>query len=161
MTNPASLRPAWTPITIGLMVLGFVIFWPLGLAMLAYILWGDQILAKFTGQSARPSYKGKKHRRHHHWQRENTGNFAFDDYRKNEIDRLEKEHQKLEDERSEFENFLANLRHAKDQEEFDRFMNDRANAKASAKASRKKSKSNSPNSGTPGSSTRDDGTIEL
>ena len=37
------IRPAWTPATIGLMVLGFVMFWPLGLAMLAYILWGDRL----------------------------------------------------------------------------------------------------------------------
>ena len=42
MTNTNALRPGWTPVTIGLMVLGFIVFWPLGLAMLAYILWGDQ-----------------------------------------------------------------------------------------------------------------------
>ncbi|AZH16767.1 DUF2852 domain-containing protein [Brucella melitensis] len=41
MTNTAMIRPAWTPATIALMVLGFFLFWPLGLAMLAYILWGQ------------------------------------------------------------------------------------------------------------------------
>ena len=39
MTNTTMLRPAWTPLTIALMVLGFVVFWPLGLAMLAYIFY--------------------------------------------------------------------------------------------------------------------------
>ena len=43
MTQSYALRPAWTPLTIALMVLGFVVFWPLGLAMLAYILWGDRL----------------------------------------------------------------------------------------------------------------------
>src|SRR5690606_40869890 len=43
MTNTALIRPAWTPATIALMVLGFILFWPLGLAMLAYILWGDRL----------------------------------------------------------------------------------------------------------------------
>ncbi len=42
MNQSALLRPGWTPATIALMVLGFVVFWPLGLAMLAYILWGDR-----------------------------------------------------------------------------------------------------------------------
>ncbi len=37
MTNTALIRPAWTPATIALMVIGFMVFWPLGLAMLAYI----------------------------------------------------------------------------------------------------------------------------
>ena len=41
-TKNCMIKPAWTPATIGLMVLGFVVFWPLGLAMLAYILWGDR-----------------------------------------------------------------------------------------------------------------------
>ena len=42
MNTTALIRPAWTPATIALMVLGFMVFWPLGLAMLAYILWGDR-----------------------------------------------------------------------------------------------------------------------
>ena len=37
MNQSAWIRPEWNPATIALMVLGFVIFWPLGLAMLAYI----------------------------------------------------------------------------------------------------------------------------
>ena len=44
-TKSCMIKPAWTPATIGLMVLGFVVFWPLGLAMLAYILWGDRFEA--------------------------------------------------------------------------------------------------------------------
>jgi hypothetical protein len=43
MTQTALIRPAWTPATIALMVLGFMVFWPLGLAMLAYIIWGDRL----------------------------------------------------------------------------------------------------------------------
>ena len=39
--NTTFIKPQWGPLTIALMVLGFVVFWPLGLAMLAYILWGE------------------------------------------------------------------------------------------------------------------------
>ena len=34
----AIIKPQWSPLTIALMVLGFIIFWPLGLAMLLLIL---------------------------------------------------------------------------------------------------------------------------
>ena len=43
MNASYALRPAWTPLTIVLMVVGFIVFWPLGLLMLAYILWGERI----------------------------------------------------------------------------------------------------------------------
>lgn len=34
------LAPGISPVNIGLTVLGFMLFWPLGLFMLAYIFWG-------------------------------------------------------------------------------------------------------------------------
>ena len=43
MNTTALIRPAWTPATIALMVIGFMVFWPLGFAMLAYIIWGDRL----------------------------------------------------------------------------------------------------------------------
>ena len=39
-------RGRWTALNIVLMIIGFAVFWPLGLAMLAWIIWGDQIGAK-------------------------------------------------------------------------------------------------------------------
>ena len=47
-----------------------------------------------------------------------SGNNAFDEYREETLRRLE-------DERKDFRDFLARLRHAKDKAEFDQFMNDR------------------------------------
>lgn len=46
MNRTATLRARsrWSALNIVLMVLGFALFWPLGLAMLAYIVWGDEIL---------------------------------------------------------------------------------------------------------------------
>ena len=98
MNTTAMIRPAWTPATIALMVLGFVVFWPLGLAMLAYILWGDRfdgfkrdvnrktdgIFASCRGRSAR----------HHGFGR--TGHIAFDDWREKELERLAEERRKLD-----------------------------------------------------------------
>ncbi|MEQ8296092.1 MAG: DUF2852 domain-containing protein [Nitratireductor sp.] len=128
MTTSALIRPAWTPATIALMVLGFIVFWPLGLAMLAYILWGDRLDGfKRDVNEATDGFfascrsrTGGRHRRH-----ARTGNVAFDDWRSKELERIEAERRKLEEMREEFDDYLRELRRAKDQEEFDRFMADR------------------------------------
>ena len=112
-TYCATMRPSWTPLNVALMVLGFIIFWPLGLAMLAYILWGDRLRGEFDGFKQQFSGFSSRHA---------TGNSAFDDYRARELERLEAERRRLDEERREFSEFLRNLRRAKDQDEFDRFM---------------------------------------
>jgi hypothetical protein len=132
-----ALRPAWTPLTIALMVIGFIVFWPLGLVMLAYIIWGHRVpelRRHFDGMrnDFRSEYRGRS------WgcgpSRSGfarSGNVAFDEYRERELKRLEEERRKLEEERREFETFMQNLRRARDQEEFDRFMRDRNTARKS------------------------------
>ena len=129
MTTSASctIKPAWTPVTIGLMVLGFVAFWPLGLAMLAYILWGDRFhdMARDAKSQWRSSpFKGAVDQMAS-GAYARTGNVAFDEYREKEIKRLEEERARLDAMRNEFDDFLRDLRRARDQEEFDRFMNNR------------------------------------
>ncbi|MFZ2100737.1 MAG: DUF2852 domain-containing protein [Oricola sp.] len=127
MTHAAMIRPAWTPATIALMVLGFIVFWPLGLAMLAYIIWGDRLddFKRDVNRATDDVFKGcrGRGRRHHHHAR--TGNVAFDDWREKELERLAEEGRKLNELREEFDTYVRELRRAKDQEEFDRFMRDR------------------------------------
>ncbi len=133
MTNSALLRPAWTPATIGLMVLGFIVFWPLGLAMLAYILWGDRLegFKRDVNRATDDMFAGcRRHARHRHGMHARTGNVAFDDWREKELKRLAEERRKLEEMREEFDEYVRELRRAKDQDEFDRFMRDRDAEKA-------------------------------
>ncbi len=54
-----------------------------------------------------------------------TGNVAFDDWREAELARLDEERRKLDEMREEFDSYVRELRRAKDQEEFDRFMRER------------------------------------
>ena len=92
MTN-AFIRPAWTPATIALMIIGFMIFWPLGVAMIAYILWGDRLdqfksdvnsaTEKASCMFSRRDHSFKSHAR--------TGNVAFDDWREAELKRWPKQ----------------------------------------------------------------------
>lgn len=122
MTHATAFRPAWTPLTILLMVLGFVAYWPLGLAVLAYILWGDRLerMVRDAGDQFGAESAGYGRSENN----EGSGNAAFDDYRARELERLEAERRRLDAMRDEFDDFMRNLRHARDREEFDRFMAD-------------------------------------
>lgn len=128
MNQSALIRPDWTPATIALMVLGFVVFWPLGLAMLAYILFGDRL--KSFKRDANETVDGvfssfKRGRRGYCRPQFRTGNVAFDDWRDAELARLDEERRKLDEMREQFDEYVRELRRAKDQEEFDRFMRER------------------------------------
>lgn len=124
MNQSALIRPDWTPATIALMVLGFLIFWPLGLAVLAYIIFGDRLRsfrksANDTVDDVFSTFGRNRCRKGHSF---STGNVAFDDWRDAELKRLDEERRKLDEMRSEFDAYVRELRRAKDQEEFDRFM---------------------------------------
>ena len=136
MTQTALIRPAWTPATIALMVLGFMVFWPLGLAMLAYIIWGDRLegfKADVNRATDNFACSFRKSTQGRHGMRASSGNAAFDDWRDAELARLDQERKKLDEMRCEFDQHMRDLRMARDREEFDRFM---ANRQASQNKSR-------------------------
>lgn len=102
--------------------------------MLAYMFWGDEINEMFKDFKTRVETEASRCRsaRRHNHGFTRTGNIAFDDYRKSELERLEEEYRRLETEKEEFETFLQELHRAKDKEEFDRFMTSRHNRKTSS-----------------------------
>ncbi|KQT64402.1 MULTISPECIES: DUF2852 domain-containing protein [unclassified Aureimonas] len=130
MTSHALIRPAWTPATIALMVGGFMLYWPLGLAVLAYILWGERLegfrrdVNRSTDRFA-DFFRANGGGRAMPFASARTGNVAFDDWRERELSRLDEERRKLNEAHAEFESYARELRRAKDQEEFDRFMSAR------------------------------------
>jgi hypothetical protein len=114
-------KPAWT----ALMVLGFIIFWPLGLALLAFIIWSGRMGSKFGSCGWRDGH-ARMGGRGTWWTPPTSGNRAFDEDREETLKRLEQE-------QSEFKDFLDRLRFAKDKTEFDQFMNERRNRPAEPK----------------------------
>ena len=129
MTQSRFIEASWNPLTIGLMILGFVIFWPLGLAVIAYVLWGDRIGHSVKEMSDDFNAQCGKSRAKHRQQARPHDNSAFAHYRHQEIERLEEERRKLDEMRDEFDDFLNELRQAKDKTEFDRFMDARRKSK--------------------------------
>ena len=107
-----------TPMWIALMVLGFLLFWPLGLATLVYLIWSGKMMCCIGRMASWKSDNLKRWGIPHGVSR-STGNVAFDEYRETTLKRLEEE-------RREFTQFLEKLRRAKDQDEFDKFMAEQA-----------------------------------
>ncbi|PWK62795.1 DUF2852 domain-containing protein [Roseicyclus mahoneyensis] len=101
-------KGAW----IAAMVLGFILFWPIGLALLAYMIWSKRMFNSSCSQRRKAHGLGQSTSR-------SSGNAAFDAYKADTLNRLERE-------QDAFEAFLQRLRDAKDKAEFDQFMDDRA-----------------------------------
>ncbi len=103
-------RPAW----FAAVLLGFWVFWPVGLAVLGYLAWTGRLGAM------RHEARGQWHNmRRQAGKRFNaSGNEAFDEYRADTLRRLEEE-------QKEFVAYLDRLRKARDKSEFDQFMSER------------------------------------
>ncbi|AJE47658.1 DUF2852 domain-containing protein [Celeribacter indicus] len=115
-------KGAW----IAAMVLGFVFVWPVGLALLAYMIWSKRM---FSCKSRRAHACGIRHEsfRAARAAARPSGNSAFDAYKAETLRRLEEE-------QDQFEAFLERLRAAKDKAEFDQFMDERSKRAAEERA---------------------------
>jgi hypothetical protein len=106
---------------IALMVLGFFLWWPVGLAILAYVIWSGRMSCWRRGSEvARHGFGRHQMQDPTGWFRPSSGNYAFDEYRTETLRRLEEEQR-------EFKEFLERLRFARDKNEFDQFMSERRN----------------------------------
>ncbi|MBS0247636.1 MAG: DUF2852 domain-containing protein [Proteobacteria bacterium] len=141
-------KPAWIALT----VLGFMAWWPLGLAILAFTIGSGRMGCGYRGHD-RWQHKMDRLQQKMDWMRAkmgggnasgggfgfgggspfgggswghqpSSGNAAFDEYRSETLKRLE-------DEQREFKAFLERLRFAKDKTEFDAFMAERRNRPSS------------------------------
>jgi len=134
-------KPAWIALT----VLGFMAWWPIGLATLAFTIGSGRMGCGYRGQghsNDRWQHKMDRLQSKMDWVRarmsggpggspfggspfgaSSSGNSAFDEYRNETLRRLE-------DEQREFKSFLERLRFAKDKTEFDAFMSERRNRPA-------------------------------
>ena len=116
-------KPAW----FALMIVGFIVFWPLGLFILLYMIGSGRMGCWNKGKVAALNARGFGFGTCSgpgRWYRagkmaSSSGNSAFDEYREATLKRLEEEQE-------EFHTFLEKLRQARDKAEFDQFMADRA-----------------------------------
>ena len=117
------------PLAILFMILGFMFWWPIGLAILFFSLWSGHMgcgMGHWHNKMERLQDKMDRVRsrmeggNHRDWfgAPRSSGNRAFDDYKADTLRRLEEEQR-------EFRDFLDRLRMSKDKTEFDAFMAER------------------------------------
>ncbi|HWW47760.1 MAG TPA: DUF2852 domain-containing protein [Xanthobacteraceae bacterium] len=131
--RPSFFESPWHPGWILVTVLGFILWWPIGLALLFFTLWSRKMTcgSRYEGRWAakldrmqdkmermRARMEGRGFNFGGFGEPPSSGNRAFDEYRLETLRRLE-------DEQKEFKDFLERLRHAKDKAEFDQFMAER------------------------------------
>jgi hypothetical protein len=122
-------KGAWIALT----VLGFCVFWPLGLATLVFLMcsgrtraWKMESRGRWYNTNCSTGGWGGGSG----WKRDrqaSSGNVAFDEYRRETLKRLEEEQR-------EFTDYLDRLRAAKDKSEFEQFMAERRNRPPEATA---------------------------
>ena len=111
-------QSGWTPIGVAALVLGFMAAFPIGLAVLAYILWGGRVDDLIT--KAVDALKSAFNNNHN--PASSSGNAAFDDYKAATL-------RDLEQQQAEFAEYVEQLRKTRDAQEFDQFIKSRKNKK--------------------------------
>lgn len=117
------------PMAIGFTVLGFMFWWPVGLALLMYMIGTGRMGCFGRRRRAMNQQFGQGSNPWSNWKSwaggfpggsasSSSGNRAFDEYKAETLRRMEEE-------QKEFGAFLDRLRFAKDKSEFDQFMADR------------------------------------
>lgn len=120
---------SWKPVEIVAVVLGFAIYWPIGVAILGWkFLQRRGYTVPDVFEVARDRFAGwtgdmnRAPRRPWRPFETTTGNAAFDEWRKAEMDKLDEQRRQLDAAERDFAEHKDNLRRARDREEFDRFM---------------------------------------
>jgi hypothetical protein len=129
-------RMNWKPMEVVAMVIGFIWWAPIGLAILFWKVWqaksqysGDfgAFAQEKWGEFEQRAGLGGMARTFGDWPR-SSGNAAFDEWRKAELERLAEERRKIFEAEKAFEDYLEGLRRARDREEFEKFMASRGNS---------------------------------
>ena len=109
----------WSPINIAGLVVGFMIFWPVGLIVLAWILTGHHVLdlpaairdlwSRFFSSTESRMHSG-------------TDNIVFNEYQQTQYDRISEIKNEIRDRARRFADYREDIQRRHDRKEFDRFM---------------------------------------
>ncbi len=129
MTHCSSPRGSKRAVEIVGIVFAVFWFWPAAAAYIAWKVMGyplpTQMKRWFDNPAREFRFATPAFGEHGYGPFGGSGNAAFDEYRRGEIERLENERRRLDEEAREFRSFVDDLKRAKDREEFDAYMQKR------------------------------------
>ena len=110
----------WSVTNIFAMVIGFVLFWPLGLFMLYWIFKGRDVteLGRHIGDKWN-RFKGNASS-----EANGTDNQVFNEYQQTQFDRIREIKDEIKERARRFAEFRSDAKRRADEEEFRRFMDD-------------------------------------
>lgn len=114
-------RGSWSGMNLVAMVLGFVIFWPLGLFMVFWIASGrnvQELPSMIRGLWDKASSVGGVQSANY------SDNSVFNDYQQTQWDRIREIKEEIKQRAQRFSEFRSNAKRRADEEEFNRFMKD-------------------------------------
>lgn len=113
----------WSGFNIVAMVLGFVLFWPIGLFILYWIVTGRNV--KELPEGIRDQWSKVSGSRSDSYSRNGRGdNVVFNEYQQTQYDRIRELKDEIKARSRRFVEFRANAKRRADEEEFNRFMSD-------------------------------------
>ena len=118
-------RGVWNPVNIGLMILGFIFFTPLGLIILFGLIMGIspfQLPRKIASWFNEASEWTNTMSSRTAGPRRKSGNDVFDEYQQTQLDRIEEIRSEVKDRDTQFKTFRQEEQRGKDKKQFDRFM---------------------------------------
>lgn len=111
----------WSGINIAVMVLGFVMFWPVGLAILGWIMSGRDVRDLPGAIKSVWDHFFGAHPLETRFS-SSSDNIVFDEYQQTQYDRIAEIKNEIRERARRFRDFSLNARRRADQEEFDNFM---------------------------------------
>ncbi len=110
----------WSGFNIAAMVIGFVLFWPIGLFLLYWIMTGRNV-ADLSGHLSEKwhQFKGGNSSKSG-----GTDNEVFNEYQQTQYDRIREIKEEIKSRARRFSEFRSNAKRRADEEEFRRFMDD-------------------------------------
>lgn len=111
-------RGNWSILNIAAMVVGFMVFWPIGLFILYWIIKGRSV--KELPRSIREQWS--KIAKGRDVEGSSSGNVVFNEFQQTQYDRIREIKDEIKERSRRFAEFRANAKRRADEEEFNRFM---------------------------------------
>ena len=120
-SNGSCSKGNWSPLNIGAMVVGFVLFWPIGLLVLYW---------NIKGRDARDLPRAVKQKWSSLFSRGSTGgdissgthNSVFDEFQQTQYDRIAEIKEEIKERARRFNEYRGDVKRRAEEEEFNKFM---------------------------------------
>ena len=119
-SNGSCSKGNWSPLNIGAMVVGFVLFWPIGLVVLYWNIKGRD--AWDLPAAAKHKWSSLFNRNNVSRDVSDSNNAVFDEFQQTQYDRIAEIKEEIKERARRFNEFRGDAKRRAEEEEFNKFM---------------------------------------